>query len=121
MPNKLTLELAVGRGVGLFVVGLSVLRLFGVGFKVVDDIEVAWNVGMMVGYREVGKLVAAGEGIVGEGLICAGSSLFPSTTIETTAIDPITHAMISTIPKHNHLPPGVRVSGKQVLTSAISL
>ena len=65
-----------------------------------------------------GKLDAVRAGTVDDvvevtvfGVAC---SPFPRTTIATT---PNAHnPMISTIPKHNHLPPGVRVSGKQFMS-----
>ena len=65
-----------------------------------------------------GKLDAVGAGIdddiVEEMVSDVSFSLFPRTT---TAIDPNTHnPKMNTIPKHNRLPPGVRVSGMQLMS-----
>ena len=67
MPNKVTFELAVGGGVGLFVVGVSVVgrcvvgsMVIGipvVGFSVEGDMDVGWNDGLMVGFLDVGAIV----------------------------------------------------------------
>ena len=67
-------ESAVGLGLGLCAVGLSVVGLCLVGSKVVGipvagfsevgDMEVGWNVGLVVGFWDVDAIIVDNKGLL---------------------------------------------------------
>ena len=117
-------DMKVGWKVGLMVGYWDVGAIVGKNKGLLDGVLVVscegGKDGIQLGFGVTGKLDAGvGTGVIDEvvGEEVLGVALFPRTTTTVPTIVPtVLNAMTSTIPKHSHLPPGVRVSGKQFMT-----